>query len=121
MIPLLAAILIECDADGRRRRQDTFWSWTDLLLFLVLGLPAFVAVFWLVALSMKPLTHNKALLVMIPQFCGTGCECCRRSRCCSGGSTTVRLLAAPCICRSWPRYVGPSLVDGACGCNRRTA
>jgi hypothetical protein len=50
--------------------QDTFWSWTDLLLFLSLGLPVFVAVFWLLAWLMKPLTHNKALLVMIPQFIG---------------------------------------------------
>lgn len=50
--------------------QDTFWSWTDLLLFLSLGLPAFVAVFWLVAWLMKPLTQNKALLLMIPQFLG---------------------------------------------------
>jgi CAAX protease family protein len=50
--------------------QDTFWSWTDLLLFLSLGLPTFVAVFWLVAWLMKALTHNKALLVMIPQFIG---------------------------------------------------
>jgi membrane protease YdiL (CAAX protease family) len=50
--------------------QDTFWSWTDLLVFVGAGLPALAAVFWLVQLSMKPFTENKALLVMVPQFAG---------------------------------------------------
>jgi membrane protease YdiL (CAAX protease family) len=50
--------------------QDTFWSWTDLLVFVGAGLPALAVVFWLVQLLMKPFTHNKALLVMVPQFAG---------------------------------------------------
>jgi membrane protease YdiL (CAAX protease family) len=50
--------------------QDTFWSWTDLLVFVGAGLPALAAVFWLVELLMKPFTNNKALLVMVPQFAG---------------------------------------------------
>jgi uncharacterized protein len=50
--------------------QDTFWSWTDLLVFVGAGLPALAVVFWLVAWLMGPFTHNKALLVMVPQFAG---------------------------------------------------
>jgi membrane protease YdiL (CAAX protease family) len=51
-------------------QEDTFWSWTDLLLFMGVGLPALVVVFWLVHLLMKAFTDNKALLVMVPQFAG---------------------------------------------------
>ena len=50
--------------------QDTFWSWTDLLVFVGAGLPALAAVFWIVHLLMKPFTENKALLLMVPQFAG---------------------------------------------------
>ena len=59
--------------DGGRGGTEPFWSWTDLLLFLGLGLPALSLVsFALAAWSMAPLTINKALLLMIPQFLGAG-------------------------------------------------
>lgn len=50
--------------------QETFWSWTDLLLFAGLGLPVFVAGFYAGTVMVKPFTSNKALLLLIPQFVG---------------------------------------------------
>lgn len=51
-------------------REDTFWTWTDLALFLSLGLPAFFIAFYIVRVTLLPFTANKALLLMIPQFAG---------------------------------------------------
>ena len=48
--------------------DEPFWSWTDLVLFVGLGIPAFIATFVITQLAMAPLTGNKALLLMIPQF-----------------------------------------------------
>jgi hypothetical protein len=49
-------------------QQETFWTWTDLFLFVGLGLPAFILAFVLAQLAMAPVTQNKAVLLMIPQF-----------------------------------------------------
>lgn len=49
-------------------QNEPFWTWADLLLFLGLGIPAFVIAFAVVRLAMTPFTANKALLLMIPQF-----------------------------------------------------
>jgi len=48
--------------------DEPFWSWTDLILFLGLGIPAFIATFVITQLGMMSVTNNKALLLMIPQF-----------------------------------------------------
>lgn len=50
--------------------DDPFWSWTDLILFLGLGIPAFIATFLIAQFAMASVTNNKALLMMIPQFLG---------------------------------------------------
>lgn len=49
-------------------RDEPFWNWTDLVLFLGLGLPAFVLTFLALQLAMGMVTQNKAVLLMIPQF-----------------------------------------------------
>jgi uncharacterized protein len=48
--------------------QETFWSWTDLLLFAGVGVPVFVAGFFIASAVVTPLTENKALRLMVPQF-----------------------------------------------------
>jgi membrane protease YdiL (CAAX protease family) len=49
-------------------RHETFWSWTDLLLFAALGLPVFVAGLFVASAVVTPFTENKALRLMVPQF-----------------------------------------------------
>ena len=90
--------------------QDTFWSWTDLLVFVGAGLPALAAVFWLVELLMKPFTNNKALLVMVPQFAGQA-RCWFSSRLLFRWKYDRSLLAAMRLAVP-ARYVGPSLWMG---------
>jgi membrane protease YdiL (CAAX protease family) len=51
-------------------RHETFWSWTDLLLFAGLGVPVFLAGFFAASALATPLTENKALRLMLPQFVG---------------------------------------------------
>jgi uncharacterized protein len=51
-------------------RDEPFWTWTDLLLFAGVGLPVFVAGFLLANVAVTPLTSNKALRLMLPQFAG---------------------------------------------------
>ena len=51
-------------------RQQTFWSWTDLLLFAGLGLPVLLGVAVAASAAMSPFTENKALRAMVPQFAG---------------------------------------------------
>jgi uncharacterized protein len=48
--------------------DEPFWSWTDLALFIGLGVPAFIGTFVMTQFVMARLTSNKALLLMIPQF-----------------------------------------------------
>jgi membrane protease YdiL (CAAX protease family) len=48
--------------------QEPFWTWADLFLFLGLGLPAFVVTFLVAQFAIAPVTQNKAVLLMIPQF-----------------------------------------------------
>ena len=50
--------------------REPFWTWTDLLLFAGLGLPAFIGGFLLANAALAPLTSNKALRLMVPQFVG---------------------------------------------------
>jgi membrane protease YdiL (CAAX protease family) len=49
---------------------EPFWNWTDLFLFIGAGLPAFVVGFLLSNAAVGPLTTNKALRLMVPQFVG---------------------------------------------------
>jgi uncharacterized protein len=49
-------------------QQEPFWTWTDLFLFVGLGFPAFVLTFVVAQWAMAPVTQNKAVLLMIPQF-----------------------------------------------------
>src|SRR3954468_18629400 len=51
-------------------QNEPFWTWADLLLLLVLGIPAFIIAFALVRVAITPHTTNKALLLMVPQFVG---------------------------------------------------
>jgi membrane protease YdiL (CAAX protease family) len=51
-------------------QSEPFWTWSDLLVLIGAGIPAFVVVFWVAAAALRPLTTNKALLLMIPQFAG---------------------------------------------------
>jgi membrane protease YdiL (CAAX protease family) len=53
-------------------QDEPFWTWTDLLLFAGVGLPAFLAGFLLSNLALAPFTDNRALKLMIPQFIGQG-------------------------------------------------
>jgi membrane protease YdiL (CAAX protease family) len=50
--------------------QDPFWTWADLLLFLVVGIPVFLVCFWVARSALSPFTRNPAVLLMIPQFTG---------------------------------------------------
>jgi membrane protease YdiL (CAAX protease family) len=47
---------------------EAFWTWSDLLLFLVIGIPVFLVVFWGISAILLLLTSNKAVVLMISQF-----------------------------------------------------
>jgi hypothetical protein len=70
-------------------RHETFWSWTDLLLFAGLGVPVFLAGFFAASALVVPLTDNKALRLMIPQFVGQAAMLIRWCTC-SDGSMSAR-------------------------------
>ena len=51
-------------------RDEPFWTWTDLLLMVGVGLPVLFAGALITTVAVAPLTTNKALRLMIPQFVG---------------------------------------------------
>jgi uncharacterized protein len=50
--------------------DQPFWTWTDLLLIVGIGLPVLFAGALIATFVVVPLTTNKALQLMVPQFVG---------------------------------------------------
>jgi uncharacterized protein len=53
-----------------QQSDQPFWTWTDLLLIAGVGLPVLFGGALIAHFAIAPLTSNKALRLMVPQFVG---------------------------------------------------